>query len=48
MQQMVDAMVVNRAKITAEAITLAGATQGYVVQSATAAEENALRMAGRL
>jgi serine/threonine-protein kinase HipA len=30
-QQMVDALVANRAKITAEAITLPFATQGYVV-----------------
>jgi serine/threonine-protein kinase HipA len=47
-QQIVDAMVANRAKITAEVTALPGATEGYVVQTAEAIEENALRMAGRL
>jgi serine/threonine-protein kinase HipA len=47
-QQIVDAMVANRAKVTAEVTALPGATEGYVVQTAQAAEENALRMAGRL
>jgi serine/threonine-protein kinase HipA len=47
-QQIVDAMVANRAKITAEVTALAGAIEGYVVQTAKAVEENALRMAGWL
>jgi serine/threonine-protein kinase HipA len=47
-QQIVDAMVANRAKVTAEVTALPGATEGYVVQTAAAVEENALRMAGRL
>lgn len=47
-QQIVDAMVANRAKVTAEVTALPGATEGYVVQTAQAVEENALRMAGRL
>lgn len=47
-QQIVDAMVANRAKVTAAVTVLPGATEGYVVQTAEAVEENALRMAGRL
>jgi len=47
-QQIVDALVANRAKITAEVAALPGASAGYVVQTAEAVEENALRMAGRL
>ena len=47
-QQIVDALVENRAKITAEVTALPGASAGYVVQTAEAVEENALRMAGRL
>jgi serine/threonine-protein kinase HipA len=47
-QQIVDAMVANRAHVTAEVTALPGATEGYVVQTAKAVEENALRMAGRL
>ena len=47
-QQIVDAMVANRAKVTADVTALPGATEGYVVQTAEAVEENALRMAGRL
>lgn len=47
-QQIVDAMVANRAKVTADVTALPGATEGYVVQTAQAVEENALRMAGRL
>jgi serine/threonine-protein kinase HipA len=47
-QQIVDAMVANRAKVTEEVTALPGATEGYVVQTAEAVEENALRMAGRL
>lgn len=47
-QQIVDAMVANRAKVTTEVTALSGATEGYVVQTAEAVEENALRMAGRL
>lgn len=47
-QQIVDAMVANRAKVTADVTALPGATDGYVVQTAEAVEENALRMAGRL
>jgi serine/threonine-protein kinase HipA len=47
-QQIVDALVANRAKITDEVAALPGATEGYVVQTAEAVEGNALRMAGRL
>jgi len=47
-QQIVDGMVANRARVTAEVTALPGATEGYVVQTAEAVEENALRMAGRL
>ncbi|MFY9237550.1 MAG: HipA domain-containing protein, partial [Roseovarius sp.] len=47
-QQIVDAIVVNRARVTADIAALPGATEGYVVQTAEAVEENALRMAGRL
>jgi len=47
-QQIVDALVANRAKITAEVSALPGASAGYVVQTAEAVEECALRMAGRL
>lgn len=47
-QQIVNAMVANRAKVTAAVTVLPGATEGYVVQTAEAVEENALRMAGRL
>lgn len=47
-QQIVDAMVANRAKVTDDVTALPGATAGYVVQTAEAVEENALRMAGRL
>jgi serine/threonine-protein kinase HipA len=47
-QQIVDAMVANRAKVTDDVTALLGATEGYVVQTAEAVEENALRMAGRL
>lgn len=47
-QQIVDAMVANRAKVTAAVTTLPGATERYVVQTAEAVEENALLMVGRL
>ena len=47
-QQFVDAMVANRAKVTAEVTALPGATERYVVQTAEAVEENALLMVGRL
>jgi serine/threonine-protein kinase HipA len=47
-QQIVDGMVANRAQVTVEVTALPGATEGYVVQTAAAVEENALRMAGRL
>jgi serine/threonine-protein kinase HipA len=47
-QQVVDALVANRTKVTAEVTVLSGATEAYVVQTAEAVEENALRMAGRL
>ena len=47
-QQIVDAMVANRAQVTAEVAALHGATEGYVLQTAEVVEENALRMAGRL
>jgi len=47
-QQIVDALVANRAKITDEVAALPGASEGYVMQTAEAVEGNALRMAGRL
>jgi serine/threonine-protein kinase HipA len=47
-QKIVDAMVANTTQVTAEVTALRGATEGYVVQTAEAVEENALRMAGRL
>lgn len=47
-QQIVDAMVANRALVTAEVTALSGATDGYVGQTAEAVEKNALRIAGRL
>ncbi|MCC5966803.1 MAG: type II toxin-antitoxin system HipA family toxin [Natronohydrobacter sp.] len=47
-QQIVDALVANRAKITEEVAALPGASAGYVMQTAEAVEGNALRMAGRL
>jgi serine/threonine-protein kinase HipA len=47
-QQIVDALVANREKITAEVSALPGATNGYVTQTAEAVETNARRMAGRL
>jgi serine/threonine-protein kinase HipA len=47
-QQSVDAMVANRAKVTTDVTALPGGTEGYVVQTAEAVEDNALRMAGRL
>jgi serine/threonine-protein kinase HipA len=47
-QQIVDALVANRAKITDEVAALPGASKGYAVQTAEAVEGNAWRMAGRL
>jgi hypothetical protein len=47
-KQLVSAMVANRVKVTAEVSALAGATKGYVVQTAEAVEANALRMMERL
>lgn len=47
-QQIVDALVADKAKIMEDVTALAGATEGYVMQTADAVEENALRMAGRL
>lgn len=47
-QQIVDALVANKAKIMEDVTALAGAREGYVMQTADAVEENALRMAGRL
>jgi serine/threonine-protein kinase HipA len=47
-QQIVDVLVANRVKITAEVSALPGATKGYVAQTAKAVEANSLRMAGRL
>lgn len=47
-QQIVDALVANREKISAEVSALPGATDGYVAQTAEAIESNARRMAGRL
>ena len=41
-------MVANRAKVTTDVTALPGGTEGYVVQTAEAVEDNALRMAGRL
>ena len=47
-QQIVDALVADRAKITAEVAALSGASEGYVMQTAEAVEGNAMRMAGKL
>lgn len=47
-QQLVDALVAHRVKITAEVAAISGASEGYVAQTAEAVEENALRMVGRL
>jgi serine/threonine-protein kinase HipA len=47
-QQIVDAMVANRAQVTAAVTALPSATEGYVVHTAEAVEDNALRMSGRL
>lgn len=47
-QQLVDALVAHRVKITDEVTALPNASGGYVAQTAQAVEENALRMAGRL
>ena len=47
-QQIVDSMVANRMRVTAEVTALPGATEGYVVQTAEAVEENALHMVVRL
>ena len=47
-QQIVDVLVANRVKITAEVSARPGATKGYVAQTAKAVEANLLRMAGRL
>lgn len=47
-QQIVDALVANRKKITADVSALPGVTNGYVAQTAEAIETNARRMAGRL
>jgi serine/threonine-protein kinase HipA len=47
-QELVDRLVAGRVAVTSEVATLAGATEGYVVQTAEAVEANALRMAGRL
>jgi serine/threonine-protein kinase HipA len=45
--QTVEAMVANRAKIMAKVAALLGATAGYVIQTADAVENNALRILGR-
>lgn len=47
-QKIVEQMVANRAWVTADVTALLGATEGYVLQTAEAVEDNALRMAGRL
>ena len=47
-QQIVDAMAANRAKVTREVSALLGDTKGYVTQTAETVESNALRMVGRL
>jgi serine/threonine-protein kinase HipA len=47
-QQIVDAMVANKVKVTAAVAELPGAAAGYVTQTAEAVENNALRIAGRL
>ena len=47
-QQIVDAMAANRAKVTREVSALLGYTKGYVTQTAETVESNALRMVGRL
>ena len=47
-QELVDKLVAGRVSVSAEVAALAGATEGYVAQTAGEVEENALRMAGRL
>lgn len=47
-QQIVDALVANKVRVTEAVRALPGATVGYVTQTAEAVEANALRMAGRL
>lgn len=47
-QQIVDAIVANRARVMAGVTALPGATEGYGVQTAAAVEGNALRMVERL
>lgn len=47
-QQIVDAMVANKVKVTAAVAGLPGAAAGYVTQTAEAVENNALRTAARL
>ena len=47
-QQILDAMVANKVKVTAAVAGLPGAAAGYVTQTAEAVENNALRTAARL
>lgn len=47
-QELVDKLVAGRVSVSAEVAALAGATEGYVRQTAEAVEANALRIAGRL
>lgn len=47
-QELVDKLVAGRVSVTAEVTAFAGATEGYVTQTAAAVEANALSVAGRL
>lgn len=47
-QELVDKLVASRVSVTADIAAIPGSTEGYVTQTAEAAEANALRMAGRL
>ncbi|MDP2084508.1 MAG: HipA domain-containing protein, partial [Gemmobacter sp.] len=47
-KQIVDALVANKVRITAEVAGLPAASEGYALQTAQSVEVNALRMAGRL
>lgn len=47
-QQLVDAMVASRGKVSEQVAGLPGASAGYVMQTAEAVEGNALRMAAKL
>ncbi len=47
-QELIDGIVANRARVTEAVARLPGATAGYTAQTAELVEGNALRMGGRL